>query len=339
MIIEIERNRRVSPLPVSMGKFTVWVMNTIKAVVVDPAAPGRLAIAEFAEPKPLPGEAVIRVKAVSINRGEVRRAMSAPAGRRPGWDFAGVVEQAAADGAGPREGSRVVGMLDSGSWAQRIVAPTHALSELPDSVSFEAASTLPVAGLTALHSLYKGGFLLGKKVLITGATGGTGDFMIQLAKLGGAIIVALSRSKEKESIVRDFGADHVVVGDNLVPAAALGPYDLILDSVGGAHFGTTIQMLGPRGTHILFGATAGAQVTFDASKFYPAGNARLYGFILFKELNVEPASVGLKILADLIAAGKLRPRIEVVESWTKVADLTQRLMDRKFVGKAVMRIE
>jgi len=318
---------------------SVIIMNTTKSVVVDPAAPGRFVISEFPAPEALPNEAIVHVKAVSINRGEVRSSMSAPAGRRPGWDLAGIVETAAANGTGPKEGSRVVGLLGVASWAQVVAVPTNALAELPASVSFEVASTLPVAGLTALHSLYKGGNLLGRKLLVTGATGGTGDFTIQLAKLGSATVVALVRSKERESIVREFGADHIVVGDDLSPAAALGPFDLIIDSVGGPNFGKTIEMLAARGTHVIFGTTAGADITFNASKFYPAGGASLYGFILFKELNIEPASVGLKILADLVAAEKLRPRIEVVESWTKVAQLAQQLMDRKFVGKAVMRVD
>jgi len=210
---------------------------------------------------------------------------------------------------------------------------------LPASVSFEVASTLPVAGLTALHSLYKGGFLLGKTILVTGATGGTGDFTIQLAKLGGARVVALARSKQREPIVREFGADHIVVGDDLTPAAALGPYDLIVDSVGGPNFGKTVEMLAHRGVLVIFGATAGSEISFNASKFYPTGNLSIYGLILFKELNIEPASVGLKILADLVASGKLRPRIEIVESWTKGAQIAQQLTDRQFVGKAVLRVD
>jgi NADPH:quinone reductase-like Zn-dependent oxidoreductase len=314
-------------------------MRTTKAVVVDPAAPGRFVISEFPAPEPARNEAVVSVKAVSINRGEVRYSLSAPAGRRPGWDLAGLVQKAAADGTGPKEGTRVVGMLSLGSWAQLAAVPTNALAEIPENASFEVASTLPVAGLTALHSLYKGGFLLGKKVLVTGATGGTGDFTIQLAKLGGATVVGLTRSKEREPIVREFGADHVVVGDDLSPAAALGPYDLIVDSVGGAHFGKTVEMLAHRGVHVIFGATAGTEVSFNASKFYPTGNLSIYGFILFKELNIEPASVGLKILGDLVASGKLKPRIEVVENWSKVAEITQQLTDRKFVGKAVLQVD
>jgi hypothetical protein len=65
----------------------------------------------------------------------------------------------------------------------------------------------------------------------------------------------------------------------------------------------------------------------------------IYGFILFKELAVEPASVGLKILSRLVADGKLRPRIEMVENWSKIADIARQLTDRTFVGKAVMRVD
>src|SRR5258706_10288139 len=133
-----------------------------RAVVVDPSVAQRFVIKEVEDPQPLPNQAIVKVHAVSVNRGEVRYSMSAPAGRRPGWDLAGVVEKAATDGSGPKEGARVVGLASLGSWAQRVAVPTNALAELPENVSFEVAATLPVAGLTALHSLYKGGFLVNK---------------------------------------------------------------------------------------------------------------------------------------------------------------------------------
>ena len=73
-------------------------MSEIKAVVVDPDAPNRLALAQVEEPSPTPSEALVRVAAVSLNRGEVRRAESSEPGSRPGWDLTGTVERAAADG-------------------------------------------------------------------------------------------------------------------------------------------------------------------------------------------------------------------------------------------------
>ena len=168
-----------------------------RAVVVDPAAPGRLVIAAVSDPAPDRGEAIVRVRAISLNRGEVRRSGMAAAGWRPGWDLAGEVERAAADGSGPRVGVRVVGMLGEGAWAERVAVPTHALAELPDKVTFSRAATLPVAGLTALYALEKGGLLVDRRVLITGATGGVGDFAVQLARLAGAHVTATARRQDQ----------------------------------------------------------------------------------------------------------------------------------------------
>ena len=143
----------------------------IRAVVVDPAAPGKLALKPVELRDPDRDEVAVRVSAISLNRGETRRALQvAEPGWRPGWDFAGVVESAAADGSGPKPGTRVVGILPSGAWAERVNCRTHAVAALPDGVSDAQAATLPVAGLTALHALRQGGLLLGRKVLVDGAS-------------------------------------------------------------------------------------------------------------------------------------------------------------------------
>jgi NADPH:quinone reductase len=158
----------------------------MRAVLVDKGAPANLSLDEVEEPTPAPSEALVRVSAISLNRGEVRRAQTAEAGFNPGWDLAGTVARSAADGTGPRAGARVVGLLPSGAWAELVAVPTNSLAELPESVSLELAATLPVAGLTALYALEKGGGLIGRSVLVTGASGGAGNFGIQLARLSGA---------------------------------------------------------------------------------------------------------------------------------------------------------
>src|SRR5260370_6848807 len=146
---------------------------TIRAVVVDPSAPGKLAIQRVELRDPDRDEVGVRVTAISLNRGETRRALTqAEPGWRPGWDFAGVVETAASDGSGPRPGTRVVGILPSGAWAERVNCRSHAVAALPDAISDAAAATLPVAGLTALHALRQGGLLLGRKVPVDGASAG-----------------------------------------------------------------------------------------------------------------------------------------------------------------------
>src|SRR2546423_7614087 len=129
----------------------------IRAVVVDPTAPGKLAIEPVELRDPDRDEVTVRVTAISLNRGETRRAVQqAEPGWRPGWDFVGVIETAAADGSGPKPGMRVVGILPSGAWAERGNCRTHAVAALPDEVGDAEAATLPVAGLTGLHALRQG---------------------------------------------------------------------------------------------------------------------------------------------------------------------------------------
>lgn len=246
-------------------------MALVRAVVVDPEAQGRLSISEVEGPEPLPSEALVRVAAISLNRGEVRRAEASEAGFRPGWDLAGTVERPAADGTGPEEGARVVGFLPSGAWADLVAVPTNALAALPEGVSFEEASTLPVAGLTALYALEKGGGLLGRNVLITGASGGAGLFGLQLARASGARVVALLRRQEHEELAREAGAHEVVVDEGGAAAGDLGPYHLILESVGGEVLGNALSMLAPQGTCVSFGTSASEEVTLDARDLYLTG--------------------------------------------------------------------
>ena len=306
-----------------------------RAVVVDPDAPGRLVLRPVPEPTPDRGEAIIKVRAISLNRGEVRRSTMAPAGWRPGWDLAGTVERAAADGSGPKVGARVVGFLPEGAWAERVAVPAHALADLPDKVTFSQAATFPVAGLTAMHALAKNGTILGKRVLVTGATGGVGDFAVQLARLGGAHVTATARRADQAPALRQLGAHEVAVGEEIPPTPK---YDLVIESVGGKTLGTALGALERGGMCVTLGVSASAEVTFDARAFFVAGRSQLYGFYLFTELGNESASVGLRRLAELVAAGQLAPHISVEKPWAEIAQVAADLIARKYPGKAVLTL-
>src|ERR1700736_3680610 len=185
----------------------------IRAVVVDPAAPGKLAVRPVELRDPDRDEVAVRVTAISLNRGETRRALQvAEPGWRPGWDFAGVVQTTAADGSGPRSGTRVVGILPSGAWAERVNCRTHAVAALPDAVGDAKAATLPVAGLTALHALRQGGLLLGRKVLVDGASGGVGLLACKLAMAAGAQVWGHVRREEHRAGVAEWGGERGVLG-------------------------------------------------------------------------------------------------------------------------------
>jgi len=312
----------------------------VRAIVVDPSASGKLAIKTANLRDPDRDEVAVKVTAISLNRGETRRALQvADAGWRPGWDFAGIVEHTAADGSGPPAGTRVVGILPSGAWAERVNCRSHAVAVLPDEVSDAQASTLPVAGLTALHALRQGGLLLGRKVLVDGASGGVGHLACQLATAAGAFVWGHVRRPEYRAAVAEWCSGGVVLGTDLGAAKPHGPFWLIVDSVGASALSAALGMLQPNGTCVTLGVSEGPTVTFESRDFFSTGGVRLYGLTLFHELmSVERGGVGLRLLAELIAAGKLRPQIAVEASWTEIGTIARRLIDREFTGKAVLHI-
>ena len=306
------------------------------ALVAAPSEPSAIALREADEPTPRPDEALVEVRAMSLNRGEVRRLPDREEGFVPGWDLAGVVARPAQDG-GPPEGARVVGLVRSGAWAERACVPADLLAELPDEVSFEAASTLPVAGLTALRALARGGLLLGRRVAVTGASGGVGRFAVQLAARGGAHVTGVVGRPESAEGIEALGAEEVVAG--LEPD---GPdFDLILESVGGATLGAAIQRVAPLGTIVSFGSTSGEETSFSASALYgQASGACVYGLFVFDEVAREGSgSRDLATLVGLVASGELDPQIDVAASWRDAADAVEALLERRVAGKAVLRVE
>jgi NADPH2:quinone reductase len=211
------------------------------------------------------------------------------------------------------------------------------LAEIPDKVSLEDAATLPVAALTARAALAKGAPKRGRQILVTGASGGVGTFALQLARLEGAVTTAAIRSPDQEALVRELGADHVAVGEALFGAAAFGPFDLILESVGGETLGAALSLLRPDGVCVLFGASSGSQTTFDAARFRVGGTS-LYGLVMQYEFQREPPSVGLAELLSLLDCGALNAVIERRAPLAEIGQVASDLMARRFVGKAVLTL-
>ena len=231
------------------------------------------------------------------------------------------------------------GMLPTGAWAERVRAPSHAVAALPDGVSDAQAATLPVAGLTALHALRQGGLLLGRKVLIDGATGGVGHLAVQLAAASGATVYGHVRRPEQKAMIAEWCGDRIIVASDLRAAASSGPYHLILDSIGGSALSAALTMLQPNGTCVHFGVSESPTTTIESGAFFRQGGVKLYGLILFHELRqVEPAGPGLAVLAHEVAQRRLRPHIEIEAPWTDIAVIARRLIAREFAGKAVLHV-
>lgn len=306
----------------------------MRGFITDPREPGGLRLADdLPEPEPAPHECLLEVHAFGINPGEARLIEQRPDGWRPGQDVAGVVLRAAADGSGPPSGARVVAYPEWEGWAERIPVPTSWTAALDDRVSFEEAASLPVSGLTALRALRLGGLVLGRDVLVTGATGAVGRLAVQLAVAAGARVTALVSRPERVAEVRALGARQVLTSLD----AATGPFHLVLDGVGGPALRQAIGLLAPGATAAVYSSVGGA-TELSLSDFYRAGayNAKVVGFV--STVPEETKGEDLSILAGLVADGRLRPGIGWTGDWTRTADAFTAMTRREIRGKAVLTV-
>jgi NADPH2:quinone reductase len=301
--------------------------------VTDPAAPGGLARRELADPEPSPSEVVVDVRAYAVNRGELRLLEQRPRGWHPGQDVAGVVATAAADGSGPPEGTRVVGLADGGGWAERVAIPSYRVAPIAEGVGFEAAAGLPVAGLTALRALRVGGPLLGRRVLVTGASGGVGMFGVQLARASGASVAALVSGPHRVGPVEKLGADAVLTSLD----EASGLFDVVLDGVGGQILVEAVHRLAAEGVVVAYGLSGDRPSTLSYRDFHDAPFGRVVAFFVYA---TEHRTFGqdLEYLARLVSDGRLQVPVGVNLDWRETADALESLRRRRATGKVVLSI-
>ncbi|MGW1713194.1 zinc-binding dehydrogenase [Streptomyces sp. NPDC002156] len=311
----------------------------MRALAVDHTSPGHLSLTDVPDPRPAAHEALVRVEAVSLNFGEVFHGAADPAtpdGTVLGWDAAGVVVRAAADGSGPAEGERVVTLGEAG-WAELRATPATLLGTAPKDTDPGALSTIPVAGLSALHVLRRMGSLLGRRVLVTGASGGVGRYAVQLAARAGAHVVAVSRDPAQADGLRALGAHEV----HAEPAAVKQPVSAVLDNVGGQQLVDAFALLAADGTLFSVGRSAGTDsvLTADALVGTEGRHDRsIRTFFLFSDPATD-YSADLTWLAGEIAAGRLDPGISWRGPWTRHSEAVGALLDGRLRGKAVLDLQ
>jgi len=287
---------------------------------------------DVSQPAPGPGEAVIRVEAFSVNRGETFLLEKPRAGWRPGKDIAGLVAEGAADGSGPAAGTRVVAHPPAGGWAEYAAVETSSIAELPAGISAVVAAALPLAGLTALRMLRAAGDVTGRRILLTGASGGVGHYVVELAANAGAEVTAISAAPDRGSRLTELGASAVLgrVTD------ATGSFDLVLESVGGDVFRQALARLAPGGTLIWFGQASREPVTlsfFDLLYHQPSATIRHFSYA-----DPPPYGADLAVLVRLVANGRLHPEIGRVTDWADTAGTLTDLRDRRIRGNAVLTV-
>ena len=313
----------------------------IRAVVASPRNTHVVSIRDIKLRRPFSNEALVRVKAFSMNRGELNRAKNTTESKMQiGWDIAGVVEMAAVDGSGPGVGTRVVGFSTRmEGWAELVSIPAKYLAPIPENITEAEAATLPVAGLTALHSIDAASGLIGRKALITGATGGVGMFATQLAIVGGATVFAQIRNKKQIPFVESLGPCKPILSTNGEGIENWGPYRLVVDGISGVILESGIRSLSPDGICVCYGITSAPTISVDVRPFMFSGEAKMMGFYLYSQAEKSPPSEGLSRLLQLVSEQKITCMIEKEASWDDVGIIAEELFNRTFNGKAVLHIE
>lgn len=326
-----------------------------------------LRVGDLPEPSPGPGEVLLSVRAVALNHLDlwVRRGMPGLEVAMPhvgGSDIAGVVEATGEGVAGWAAGDRavvnpslwcercewcargehslcrhfrIIGEHVPGGTAEKVAVPARNLYRLPEGVGFEEAAAVPLVFQTAWRALIGRGRLRpGERVLVTGASGGVSTAAIQIAKLAGATVYAVTSGPENVRRVRELGADLAV--DRLAEDFSRRVWeetgrrgvDLALDSVGESVWEGCLRALTRGGRLVTYGATTGPEVRTDIRQLF------------WKQLEVlgtTMASRGeFEEVMGLVFSGRLRAVVDDVLPLDRIREAHRRLEAGEAFGKLVL---
>lgn len=304
---------------------------------------GELEWREYPDPEPGPGELLVAVRSAGINNADLlQRAGLYPAAPGvppdiPGLELAGEVVALGPGTTRYPAGARVMSLVGGGAQAELAVVPEEHAMAAPDGVSWEEAGGFPEAFSTAYDALFtQCALTLGERVLVTGAAGGVGTAAVQLAAAAGAEVVASVRRPELRDAVLALGARRA---EDPAKAVGLGPFDVVVELVGGEGMSQSAAALATGGRMSIIGVGAGGRLELDALALM-GRRASIRGSTLRARSQVDKALVARAVerhVVPLLEAGRVR--VPVVEHLplSEAAAAYERFSAGGKLGKIVLR--
>ena len=320
----------------------------------EPGPPSVLRVLDIPIPEPRPGEVLIRAHAIGVGIPDINirsgtYSWMPPLPAIPGTELAGTIEKIGAGVTARHVGQRVYTTARErphrgGHYVEYVAAPVEATFVLPDNVDFDQAAAL--ANYQVAYHILNDAVRprRGESVLIYAAAGGMGNALIDLAKAHGLTIIGVVSSATKARFAREQGADHVIdrkhedVGTRIADLTGGRGVDIIIDPVGGPSIPGNVALLAPCGTLVVYGGLGGKaqldlQATLRSSKNSPA--VRQFSIHTWDHLP-EQRRAGMRALVDMLAAGKLNPRIHARLPLTDAIQAHEMLQSGEVLGKLLL---
>ncbi|MFI5718705.1 NAD(P)H-quinone oxidoreductase [Nocardia sp. NPDC051750] len=321
---------------------------TMRAAVLNgTGGPGTLRVERIPVPVLRSGEVLIRVAAFGLNNAEVlqrRGALPAPPGGVPGLECAGTVAVTGPEVTALRPGDRVAALTRSGAYAEYVAVPEGACLRLPEGLDPVVAGILPEAAATAWWNLvHRGRVRAGDRVLVHGAAGGVGSFVVQLARGLGAEVIGTARGPSKTRLCVDLGCRHVLdygAQDIFAELRRLAPdgVDVIIDNQGGPTLAANLAALAPLGRLVVVGTQGGAGAALDLSMLMARG-AEISSSSLGKLDDAYRLRLCREVEREVlprIAVGELRPVLDRRFPLDQISEAHRRFEDPGRVGKVAV---
>lgn len=302
----------------------------------------KLKLADLPKPEPAEGEVLVRIQGVGVNpvdwkirEGRLKDLMSHKFPVVPGWDMAGVVEEVGFSARRFAPGDDVYAyarrpVVQKGTYAEYIALPESYLSKKPETLSVEAAASIPLVSLTATQSLFDaGGLATGETAFIIGASGGVGSSAVQFAKLAGARVIAMA-SKSNHDYLKSLGADEIIdyaAGDfrdtlkKIVPEGA----DLVYDCFGGDALAMAVDCVKTGGRLV--------SITGEADEERLKAKEATFHFVF-----VEPNAKQLDHFRELIDNKRFKANVSQVFPFESAVEAHEQMETGHTRGKIVLKL-